>query len=1106
MVKKAKKKAAPGRVSVPQNSEAVPRSPSPSPSPRDDGVFRIAERVPNITTDGRAGGRSSLQRPSATAAGETGYVQTRIAPEQVQQLEKRQRLNQVQKKLNLGDMRLITRDWIFSALLTGMTSNMREPATCFFSFLICRTNSRKKTKGVDFQDVQFVYSDAHAINPGEQLEFAAARAVWNKEWQGSYSDLPTTEFRVDLWRHNKNGFNDLVGSGAATLDAIARNNPFVEIEIAKNEKTAALRAATAAAKVRLHIELLELYEFTVIVNGCYFQPPAWAVKDTTMKSLRIQFPQKKHAANKSYFSERGSMGPRYFWHNVCVFKYRGTIAQFRTEAMRIAILGGEAGNSIAGGFMSMQTLYENPVMEISMKAGTDNISKYVYGKLVGQVEIRKVSCRLLKGDDAERKMDRDIPYFTRPTQPGDMALVFNLDPNEMYLVIQVTKAEGLAAADMVSGISNPCCQVKYDGEVMRTATVQQTLSPLWNHRFFIPVRFIDKNMLHNKAFRTTILPLEMESKGFIRVEVWHRYLDTLAEFLGGYDFDVSKIFKEGKPAERSIMNVKQQGEAKRNDIDDDVDIGNGAVIHRNLTKKFTTLVYTGRNEVLKNSWHKGSQNPVINFECYFVPPFADGFAMKKQEAAANVNQMEVFAASTSKWDTAIAKFTHGYEVWFPDSPKGRTFPVSGRVRASSGDAVPLPTLIHAMNLPKEWINCPQELLKFIACLDFSTSPKQAHRGRMTEWRVCKGTVNNGQVEHAWVMTRETGGMITFWETTQARKYHLPKRWSGPYDAQRRRHCVDRTLKKQQTWYTNWETEFLADESLGDADRRTRAKTRSKSFQRLPISPEMRLVQRDTAVQIPYDSIEIIFNQVQVWGNMMNHHPGLIFYDFEVDPVSWKPWLEAAQSQILGNQRLRAGVIVVGSPLDQAAVEDVENIIEQELRSAIQALRGKIGLNSRFADSKYLHEDLKEFLNNMEYQLALDPDWETFEDGQLINQNPVTPFNKPAYKQKCIGSWKQFWAMQQKLDQKRSWLPVQTNTRFRAIPLHFSTTKVKDIRTYVTSNKACMEIIGTSFDDANFTVACKCYPLAAALASVWCWIGVEVPLSREELGELTGADI
>ena len=74
---------------------------------------------------------------------------------------------------------------------------------------------------------------------------------------------------------------------------------------------------------------------------------------------------------------------------------------------------------------------------------------------------------------------------------------------------------------------------------------------------------------------------------------------------------------------------------------------------------------------------------------------------------------------------------------------------------------------------------------------------------------------------------------------------------------------------------------------------------------------------------------------------------------------------------------------------ESGVEEVESSVEQEIRTGIQARRVRIGLNSRFADNKFLCEDLKAFLINMEAQLSLDPDWETTE-GEIHKTNTHPP--------------------------------------------------------------------------------------------------------------------
>lgn len=66
---------------------------------------------------------------------------------------------------------------------------------------------------------------------------------------------------------------------------------------------------------------------------------------------------------------------------------------------------------------------------------------------------------------------------------------------------------------------------------------------------------------------------------------------------------------------------------------------------------------------------------------------------------------------------------------------------------------------------------------------------------------------------------------------------------------------------------------------------------------IPIAPKFGLLNyENTLAYVPYTSIEVIFNDQQVYGNMQNHHPACILYDLE-NNYHWRPFLNHEPPQI-----------------------------------------------------------------------------------------------------------------------------------------------------------------------------------------------------------------
>merc|ERR1719424_1011743 len=121
--------------------------------------------------------------------------------------------------------------------------------------------------------------------------------------------------------------------------------------------------------------------------------------------------------------------------------------------------------------------------------------------------------------------------------------------------------------------------------------------------------------------------------------------------------------------------------------------------------------------------------------------------------------------------------------------------------------MPLPHLCEPLALPAS-LSTPGEVMHWVRCLEFIVTTKQKSKGKIDKWQnpeatlalrkgavqdhavllccallglrkdawVCKGTLH-GNHDHAWCLTREKGGTVTFWELVTGAKYHMPGRWS-----------------------------------------------------------------------------------------------------------------------------------------------------------------------------------------------------------------------------------------------------------------------------------------------------------------------------------------
>ncbi|KAL8453464.1 hypothetical protein Emag_001837 [Eimeria magna] len=292
--------------------------------------------------------------------------------------------------------------------------------------------------------------------------------------------------------------------------------------------------------------------------------------------------------------------------------------------------------------------------------------------------------------------------------------------------------------------------------------------------------------------------------------------------------------------------------------------------------------------------------------------------------------------------------------------------------------------------------------------------------------VCKGTVDGYGCDHAWVMTRHAGGWIMFWEVTTRKRYCLPYRWGypskGPPETFTPKESLEQAAEKYWegtyleewfAWIENqaaaatdaarmaaegatipdseiWGEDVAPDETLDPeavvleeggiltesngprqnksvAPKVDKSELRSimqKQLDKLPITPFRDLLKPDSTLSyVPYSSIEVVFNNFQLWGNLQNLHPACITYDFE-DLWKWRPLLTEPADPIETD-------IIIATPIRdkkcQLLADDlVGNVIEH-----IRMQRMKNGNDVSFEHREEMLSKLTFYLDLLEFRLHLD---------------------------------------------------------------------------------------------------------------------------------------
>ena len=427
-------------------------------------------------------------------------------------------------------------------------------------------------------------------------------------------------------------------------------------------------------------------------------------------------------------------------------------------------------------------------------------------------------------------------------------------------------------------------------------------------------------------------------------------------------------------------------------------------------------------------WYDGYRTPLVgcqivnhnealvHCEAFFYPGLPTDFKQLAENVEDNSAEDTFWKTKSSEFLKKNQAFAENYAGPFPDSigakpcsievsrvSEVRTFPCLG-LHQMTLEPMPLMSFLSDVIVSQEYTK-PAKLLHWIHCITYRMNAKQERTGLILEdmWKdsqfllfsragspqdhaillcsvlrgmsrdafVVKGTVRvpadfgkSRLVEHTWVMTREDGGWVTFWEPSTRELYHLPQRWVKRKSSQavvksddalalQREDEDDKDFLEAQDRATDEVQDVMIE--AGDlhdvprVGRAPRAKQRAQDAkgrdavrhqmlemqQRLPIAPRSHLLSEgDKGLLVswlPYDSIDVVFNADQLWANHQNHHPACITYNFEdATPVnaaetvegSWIALLSEEERQEVTINPITANVLME-APMKPALVQKLQ---------------------------------------------------------------------------------------------------------------------------------------------------------------------------------------
>lgn len=492
--------------------------------------------------------------------------------------------------------------------------------------------------------------------------------------------------------------------------------------------------------------------------------------------------------------------------------------------------------------------------------------------------------------------------------------------------------------------------------------------------------------------------------------------------------------------------------------------------------------------------------------------------------------------------------------------------------------------------------------------------------------VCKGTikgtlpiregrteVKEALIEHTWVMTRYEG-WVSFWEPCTRQIFHLPKR----YKVKRKKDVVEQNSKKkpvvvvednpveednqdQNQLAVQWEGEGKdALVTFDDLDalpsvafRAPRAKSKVKdkkgqnvlantsatngevteTFGKAQLKERLNFVaapradlltKDDTLVNwLPYDSIETVFNDKNVWANHQHHHPSCIKYDLPnvqdddeelKEPYLWQPML---QKNDIDKVKFTASEFPLPPPLKNHALDEVQKRVVDELEENLKLARAKRGFDALIETNAEINKRIQDFLEMQEAMWFLDPDFQPrfqYEidknerpwmakmegnglelwslDAQAYFENNMrrclnncnqygSPWSPPSPEKESAG-WENYTKDQKKkwnkmLDMVEAWLaqkstfPVRRGKKFMGFPVHFSTSEEATVRGYLMEMELYKAYVDMPLESVWYTVQVMMKPLQGAIQSTWVYVGIQLPNDKDnedrckDLEKLGGMD-
>ncbi|KJP87388.1 hypothetical protein AK88_02945 [Plasmodium fragile] len=466
-----------------------------------------------------------------------------------------------------------------------------------------------------------------------------------------------------------------------------------------------------------------------------------------------------------------------------------------------------------------------------------------------------------------------IARVPRYRQMGDM---YHVDCRYAYLIVHIFNIDQIVTVENVKELDT-YVEVSFDETSRKTRLVKKTLSPNYDSQIAIPLRFNNKSQVNYNNF---------SKKGRIYIDVWGKADDIV--YVGGVSITPYEIFFNEK-------NVKRK-KTKLEHID----------LETNVRTPYETVVYRGCKKLL--FLHDDQRTSNIHFSVWTYPDMLSNDQHDSNTVVAPpiFNTTKNFPRRLAeKYEKLkglyfqVLKTIRGIPEGCTDIYKTKRF-FNYELMNQRKESHFLPTLITNVKSPYG-AESTNAIFHYVRCIPFihkkdniAFTPDftlQLKGGNALDHSlllcslflgipvisfVCFGTLWDNQ-KHAWVCTLEYNeeknyGIIKFWETTTGNVYTLKKRFSDVNKLKTLEIQLSESKYKSHLRHGFLQKGGMNTNDLNKIKEETKRQIKEVFSNRVTDIPV-------GGPSVPYKTIDLIFNNKNIFLNLQDPNPLNIWYDY-----------------------------------------------------------------------------------------------------------------------------------------------------------------------------------------------------------------------------------